>query len=127
MKNVAPQVVLAIPKSVQQSHVAYDYVLETLAIEYIKQSYKSVRGKQPDQTKMAPDEHFHGHRVSCWTTLRKKSHLTFLSNSQRNLDTHVTLSVYVCVFVFTDSFLTRSSLCVLFPFRKVFLLISISK
>lgn len=32
MKNVAPQVVLAIPKSVQQSHVAYDYVLETLAI-----------------------------------------------------------------------------------------------
>lgn len=36
MKNVAPQVVIAIRKRVQQSHVAYDYVLETLAIEYIK-------------------------------------------------------------------------------------------
>ena len=107
MKNVDPQVVIAILKSVQQSHVAYDYVLETLAIEYIKQSYKSVREKQPDQTKMAHDEHFHGHRVSYWITLRKKSHLTFLSNSQRNLDTHVTLSVYVCVFVFTDFFFNK--------------------
>ena len=62
MKNVAPQVVIAIRKRVQQSHVAYDYVLD---FSYrIYKTYKSVSENQPDQTKMAHDEHFHGHRVS---------------------------------------------------------------